>query len=55
MAVVFLYYMGVIRPKFAFTHTEDIKQERLCLSVTNILHTFTNGRIGHRWYSSNNH
>lgn len=50
---VFIYCMCVIRPMFAFIHTEDIKQEQLYLSVTNILHTFTNGRIGHRWYSSN--
>lgn len=42
MAVVFfIYCMCVIRPTFECIHIVDIKQSRLCLSVTNIIHTFT--------------
>lgn len=55
MAVVFVYTVCVIRPTFECIHIVDIKQSRICLSVTNIIHTFTHRRIGHKWYSSNNH
>lgn len=38
---VFIYCMCVIRPTFECIHIVDIKQSRLCLSVTSIIHTFT--------------